>query len=69
MITKRIIWSVFIVSLSIVKPYQITVNKHDYTRPYNFCQQQQEYSTFKYNYTTSQELIKKNIDKYQKIKP
>jgi hypothetical protein len=69
MITKKFIWSIAIVSLSIVNSSQIIINKHDYTRPDNFCQQKQEYSTFKYNYITTEKLIEHNIYKYQKIKP
>jgi hypothetical protein len=68
MISKPLIWSMVIVGLPDVNiDVFIPISKLDYTMPYDGCQQEKNKSVMEYNYTTTEELIKSNIKKYQEI--
>lgn len=57
-----------IVSLTNAKiDNSVFISKLDYTMPYTNCQNEKFKSTLEYNYLTTEELIKSNIDKYQNI--
>ena len=44
----------------------LSISKHDYTTPHNFCQQPNK-NTLEYNYLKSEEFIREQTKKYLEI--
>lgn len=66
MLDKSFIWPMALVCLPNANHYDLSISKHDYTTPDNFCQQPNK-NTFEYNYLKSEDFIKEQSEKYQPI--